>query len=667
MFTFWKKLSITSKIIYPVLIVSVLGGIISFFFFKTSFEKEATESLIKNARTIVLQAESVREFTSRQQDMGIFKDSLANVDQILHTVPIFSSINVAREKASELGIEVKVPKVSPRNPENTPDQFEASVLQKLKTGTNDEYWEIDEKTNKLRYFKSIRLTGECLKCHGDPADSYIYWGRNDGKDVTGAKMENWKAGEVHGAFEILVPLAPLQAQLASNTLLIGIFFAGIITIILVTLFFTGHRIGHPLKDLEEKAEKIASGDTNVVVDVTSEDEIGKLGKSFNHMVDEIKLSNQKLIEEKESISVKVEEAVKESEENRQYLSRSTERMLVEMDKFAEGDLTIRLVPEKENDDIGKLYRGFNKSVDNIKNMILNVNNAIEATASASIQISSSTEQMAAGATQQSAQTEEVAGAVEQMARTITETNKNAGRAADASAEAGRIAYDGESVVKDTIEKMNHIAKVVKRAADTVTGLGVSSEQIGEIVQLIEEIADQTNLLALNAAIEAARAGEHGRGFAVVADEVRKLAERTTKATKEISGMITKIQNETHGAVESIEEGTLEVERGKELANKAGDALTKIIQGTDNVVFIVSEVAKASEEQSNAAELMSRNIEGINQVISESAIGVNEIANASEDLNRLTLNLQNLIGKFKIEYKTTDNKKRTNFLLNDHRN
>lgn len=171
--------------------------------------------------------------------------------------------------------------------------------------------------------------------------------------------------------------------------------------------------------------------------------------------------------------------------------------------------------------------------------------------------------------------------------------------------------------------------------------------IWEIIQVIDDIADQTNLLALNAAIEAARAGEQGRGFAVVADEVRKLAERTTKATKEIAEMINQIQKDTAGAVSSIEEGNVEVESGKKMAVKAGESLQEIIKATDKVQDVVNMVASASEEQSSASEQISRNIEAISSVTNQSAAGTQQIARAAEDLNRLTSNLEVMIGHFKL--------------------
>ena len=318
-----------------------------------------------------------------------------------------------------------------------------------------------------------------------------------------------------------------------------------------------------------------------------------------------------------------------------------------LETFATGDFTDRITTQYKGDH-QLIVNSLNKMGESISNVLNQVKEAVQATASAANQISSSTEEMAAGAQEQSSQATEVAGAVEQMTKTIYETTKNTGQATEASKNAGKSAKEGGLVVEETIRGMNRIAEVVKQSAATVQELGKSSDQIGEIIQVIDDIADQTNLLALNAAIEAARAGEQGRGFAVVADEVRKLAERTTKATKEIATMIKQIQKDTSGAVESMQQGTEEVESGKALAEKAGTSLQEIIHGAQQVVDIVTQVAAASEEQSSAAEQISKNIESISSVTQESASGIQQIAHASEDLNRLTLNLQELVARFKVD-------------------
>jgi methyl-accepting chemotaxis protein len=204
------------------------------------------------------------------------------------------------------------------------------------------------------------------------------------------------------------------------------------------------------------------------------------------------------------------------------------------------------------------------------------------------------------------------------------------------------------VVERTVDGMKRIAEVVRQSALTVQELGKSSDQIGEIIGVIDDIADQTNLLALNAAIEAARAGEHGRGFAVVADEVRKLAERTTKATKEIAGMIRKIQTDTQGAVLSMNQGTQEVEKGITSADQAGAALSEIVKISQQVTDMVLQIASASEQQSDASGQISQNVEVIASVTHETATGVQQVARAAEDLNKLTEILQGLVSGFHLD-------------------
>ena len=297
------------------------------------------------------------------------------------------------------------------------------------------------------------------------------------------------------------------------------------------------------------------------------------------------------------------------------------------------------------DEVGDLTRSFDRFVATIKSTLLQVAEVSTAVASASAEISSSTEQMAAGSQEQTAQASEVASAVEQMTKTIIENSRNATATSGTAREAREAAQQGGDVVRETIDGMKRIAEVVSQAATTVQALNASSDQIGNIIEVIDDIADQTNLLALNAAIEAARAGEQGRGFAVVADEVRKLAERTTKATKEIAEMIKKIQQETIGAVESMEGGTGEVKKGITLAEKAGNSLGAIVLKSEKVTDMIAQIAAASEEQSSASEQISKNVEAISSVTAETAQGTQQIARAAEDLNRLTESLQQFVNRF----------------------
>jgi methyl-accepting chemotaxis protein len=311
-----------------------------------------------------------------------------------------------------------------------------------------------------------------------------------------------------------------------------------------------------------------------------------------------------------------------------------------------GDLTARVDTEYHGDH-RVIADSINAVGTSLEKTLRAVWEAVEATVSAATQITSSTEEMAAGTQEQTSQAGEVASAVEEMTKTILENARNAGTAADTAKLARESAVQGGAVVSETVQGMNRIAEVVNRSADTVRELGKSSDQIGEIISVIDDIADQTNLLALNAAIEAARAGEQGRGFAVVADEVRKLAERTTKATKEIAAMIRKIQGDTAGAVASMEEGTAEVKSGIASAHRAGASLSEIVSVSQKVTDMVAQIAAASEEQSATAEEISKNVEAISAVSGETAQGTQQIARAAEDLNRLTENLQRLVSAFKL--------------------
>lgn len=312
----------------------------------------------------------------------------------------------------------------------------------------------------------------------------------------------------------------------------------------------------------------------------------------------------------------------------------------------EGDLTKRL-DDRSQDEIAAASRLFNRFIEKLHGIVATLSQTTNLVASAATELMATAGQIAAGVEQVSAQVSSVATAGEEMSATSTEIARNCQMAADGSNQASQSANAGASVVNNTIQGMDRIASRVQETARSVENLGARSDQIGQIVGTIENIAKQTNLLALNAAIEAARAGEQGRGFAVVADEVRALAERTTGATHEIGQMIDAIQSETRVAVLSMKEGVNEVQQGTQEAGKSGQALQAILEQIDAVSMQINQVATAAEQQTATTGEISHNIHQITDAMHDTARGAHESATAANQLSQHAEDLMRLVGQFKL--------------------
>ena len=333
-----------------------------------------------------------------------------------------------------------------------------------------------------------------------------------------------------------------------------------------------------------------------------------------------------------------------------FIVRSITRPIAEMvasnEKLANGDLTIT-ISSSGNDEVGQLAESSRRMVDNLRDLIRNVADTSGQVASAASQLQATAEQIATGAEEVACQTGTVATASEEMAATSSDIARNCSMAVDSSRRTSESAMQGGAIVQETITGMTKIAERVKQTATTVVSLGVRSEQIGQIIGTIEDIADQTNLLALNAAIEAARAGEQGRGFAVVADEVRALAERTTRATKEIGEMIKAIQVETKAAVNAMEEGVGEVEKGTESSHRSGRALEDILHQISDMTLQINQIATAAEEQTATTSEITTNIQQVTDVVHQTARGASETATAASQLSSNAHILQELVGRFRL--------------------
>lgn len=315
--------------------------------------------------------------------------------------------------------------------------------------------------------------------------------------------------------------------------------------------------------------------------------------------------------------------------------------------ISKGDLTHK-VNLLGKDDFAWMGSEYSNAREGFMNLVKEILGSAGQLAAAAEELSAITEQSNDGVMRQQSEIQQVATAMNEMSATVTEVSRNAGNAATAAQEADDRAKDGREVVNTTVQTINNLASEVERTSKVIENLKGDSLSIGTVLDVIRGIAEQTNLLALNAAIEAARAGEQGRGFAVVADEVRTLASRTQQSTCEINDMIERLQHGANEAVSVMEVGRAQAVAVVEQAAKAGDALQAITMVVDSIKSMNIQIASAAEEQSATAEEINRNIVNISEVAHETATGSQQTASASDELARLASDLQGQVGKFKID-------------------
>ena len=433
----------------------------------------------------------------------------------------------------------------------------------------------------------------------------------DGDDATGLGPVTWATVAEKQLSEVQAPLKAITTNALWFALAAGV-------VVLIVSLFVARSFLRQTNAITEMLQSIGIGDFDARAEVLSNDELGRVAEALNAMCD----NTLSLIQSKDERD-RIEEAVKQ--------------LKSEVAAIASGDLTV----EAEVDDslTGAIADSVNDMVAQLRGIVRNVQEATYHVSSSANEIHSRTQELSIGSEAQSTQILDTSAAIESMANSVHRISANTSQSAAVAQNARDCAAKGADAVQDTIHGMTRIRDQVQDSAKRIKRLGETSQEVGEIVQLIGDIADRTSILALNASIQAAMAGEAGQGFAVVAEEVERLAERSNDATKQIETLIKAIQNDTAEAISAMEASTGEVVEGSKLAAQAGEALSEIDTVSADLANVINSVANETKEQARSAEAVSKSMTEISQVslqtaegTKQAAISVNSLADLADDLS-----------------------------------
>ena len=495
------------------------------------------------------------------------------------------------------------------------DAFEEEALAALIADSTQPFYRLEQYNGRLslRYAVPDIMKKSCVECHNTHPQS---------------PKQDWKEGDVRGVLEIIIPVNEAASISSSNAVkLLGFIGLPLLGLALLMAIVYRRTVLRPINSISETYERIRSGDLRARAFVYSHDEMGVMATGFNLLLDRLLY----LVESKEA--------------ERDEMQDSIMKLLEEVSDAATGDLTVEAhVSENMT---GAIADSFNHMIYQLRQIVVNVQQATWHVSSSANQIQHHAEKLAEGSTTQAEQILDSAAALDEMAVSIQQVSENATLSASVADQSLHSAKQGANAVQNTIKAMERMRDKVKETSDRIKALGERSQEIGEIVTLIAELADRTSVLALNASIEASLAGDAGQGFAVVAQEVDRLAVRASESTKQIHDLVDAIQGETAQAITAMEESTVEVGRGAVVADQAGQALREIENVSSRLAELIQSISLAATQQARGSESLSRTMSEISGITQTTSVGTRDTAEAINQLALLADELRESVRTFKV--------------------
>ena len=432
-------------------------------------------------------------------------------------------------------------------------------------------------------------------------------------------------------------------QLLNSSLLVQfLVFVGVLVIDVILASILTRAIAIPIKRLQSSAEKIAEGDRNVRAEVFAEDEIGQLATTFNQMAENVATRS---MEVEELAEIRQSEANFQRQEKERLQQRVME-LLLEIDGARQGNLTVRA--NVTADEMGSIADAFNATINSLQELVLQVKEVSHQVNQNATESDTSMNQLSDAALKQAEAITHALQSVEQMAQSIRTVASSATEAAQIAREASQAASTGGKAMERTVESIEEIRNTAAETSKKVKRLTESSQEISKIVALISEVSAKTNLLAFNASIEAVRAGEHGQGFRIVADEVRRLAERVNESTKEIEQLVTGIQSETAEVLEMMERGTTQVVTGSRLITETRETLSGLVQISQKIDHLVQSISNSTTSQTQASQQVSQVIQEVAQVAQNTSVESKTVSGTLKRLVQVSEELQKSVSKFSVQ-------------------